>query len=163
MYLQPLTPRPWVALIQPLGQDILGTAAQDVHAVLEVYVILTLHFIDFNFGVSQSAVGAKHAAKKKSSNPGGCIFILFQAGPFSQRGGGRGCSFCKIRPPTRNQIQDKAQVRSERCENIFAWCSLAAKPLSVDRILLLLPLNQCRLFLSFCSFFFFKHTSRAPH
>jgi len=37
-----------VALIQPLGQDILGTAAQDVHAVLEVYVILTLHFIDFN-------------------------------------------------------------------------------------------------------------------
>lgn len=85
------------------------------------------------FGVSQSAVGMKHAAKKKSSNPGGCIFILLQAGPFSQRGGGdRGCSFGKIRPPTRNQIQDKAQVRSEQSENIFAWCSLAAKPLYVE-------------------------------
>lgn len=34
----------------------------------------------------QSAVGVKHAAKKKNSNPGGCIFMLLQAGPFPQKG-----------------------------------------------------------------------------
>lgn len=48
-YLQSLTPDLWVVFNQPLGHNILGTAAQEVHAVFKVNFVLTLHRMDFNF------------------------------------------------------------------------------------------------------------------
>lgn len=47
-YLQPLTPIPWVILDQPLGHNSLSAAAQWVHAVFKVNIVLISHRMDFN-------------------------------------------------------------------------------------------------------------------
>lgn len=73
---------------------------------------------------------------------------FYRQDPLHKRGGEGGCNFCKITPPTKNQIQDKPEVKSKQGESIFALCFLAAKPSEMDLPLLALFLNQHNLFLS---------------
>jgi len=98
--------------------------------------------------------------RRKTANQEDAFSCFYRQDPFHKRGGDRSCNFCKIRPPTKNQIQDKPEVKSKQGESIFALCSLAANPSEVDLLLLALRLNQYHLFLSFYSFF--KSTGRTP-
>lgn len=98
--------------------------------------------------------------RRKTATQEDAFSYFYRQDPFHKRGGDRGCNFCKVRPPTKNQIQDKPEVKSKQGESIFALWSLAVKPSEADLLLPALRLNQYHLFLSFYSFL--KCTSRTP-